>query len=75
MSILNKLNANYPTHPATALANSGDMEAAANAAAAHGQWGLWEQIRESVGLSISSIDRAEWMSAYKARRAAKFNRK
>jgi hypothetical protein len=75
MSILNKLNTNYPTHPATSLANSGDMEAAASAAAGHGQWGLWEQIRASVGLSIDAEARAEWMSAYKARRAAKFNRK
>ena len=75
MSILNKLNTTYPSHPATVLANSGDMEAAASAAAGHGQWGLWEQIRESVGLSVDADARQEWMSAYKARRAARFNRK
>lgn len=74
MSILNKLNTNYPSHPATVLANSGDMEAAASAAAGHGQWGLWEQIRASVGLSIDDDARQEWMSAYKARRAAKFSK-
>ena len=70
--LLEKLNRKYATAPFTKLANAGQFADAAEQAARYGMWGIWEQINEACGLPFDSAAREQWLSAFQARRAAKY---
>jgi hypothetical protein len=61
--LLNKLNSRYPTAKFTVLANAGDFEAAAEAAAGVA-WGLWADLRRVAGLDYDHATRCAWIAAH-----------
>ncbi len=72
--VIEKLNAKYIGSKITELANAGDYAGAQERAAQSAMWGLWHEIGAAANLPHSYEDRAAWIAAFKARRAAKFNR-
>jgi GH24 family phage-related lysozyme (muramidase) len=74
MTILEKLNAKYPSSPMTPLANAGDWSGAAEQSARLGMWGLWMECRNQAGLPSDDAARAEVIAGFKASKKAKFNR-
>jgi len=61
--LINKLNSRHPTAKFTTLANTGDFEAAAEAAAGV-VWGLWADLRRAAGLPYDHQTRQRWIAAH-----------
>ena len=61
--LINKLNSRYPGQKFTVLANDGDFEAAAEAAAGVA-WGLWADLRRVAGLDYDHATRCAWIAAH-----------
>ena len=61
--LINKLNSRYPGQKFTVLANAGDFEAAAEAAAGVA-WGLWADLRRAAGLPSDHQTRQRWIAAH-----------
>lgn len=70
--LIEKLTTRFAGSEISKLALAGDVAGAADLAAGTGVWGLWAELREAAGLPSDDAARAEWLAAYKARRAAKF---
>jgi hypothetical protein len=62
-SLMYKLNTRYPTAKFTALANEGNFEEAAEAAAGVA-WGLWADLRRVAGLDYDHATKCAWISAH-----------
>ena len=67
-ALIAKINTRYPREKFTALANTGDFEAAAEAAAGV-VWGIWIDLRRAAGLPYDNQARQDWITAHTARTA------
>ena len=72
MTIIEKLNTRYPNSPITDLASSGRIQDAADLAAKHAMWGIWEELLTSIGASATPEAKNTWLRKFNLERELKW---